>query len=71
MNDSKRIELLGALFGGAKFAIVAMTPSKIDAHFWYDGMSISYLAGGNNLDSGDEILLAVGAQLDLWVAERL
>ena len=54
------IELLGALLRGA-VAAQQMT-SEVDADLGHEGMTLGILGSGD-LDSGDEVFLAVGAQL--------
>ena len=54
------IELLGTLFGGAVAA--QQMAAEVDAHLGHEGSAFSILGSGD-LDGGDEVLLAVGAQL--------
>ena len=54
------IELLGTLLGGAVAA--QQMAAEVDAHLGHEGSAFSILGSGD-LDGGDEVLLAVGAQL--------
>ena len=54
------IELLGTLFGGAVTA--QQMAAEVDADLGHEGMTLGILGGGD-LDGGDEVLLAIGAQL--------
>ena len=56
----KSVEFLGALLGRTISA--KQMSAKVDADFWYLGMSVG-IFGCCNLNAGDEILLAVGPQL--------